>query len=178
MGFLDIFVPKWNNRDPEIRLSAVVEMTNLKRLTSIAKEDSNGEVRVAAIKRLGELADGESYGPYEDLETLLSDSEQTVRSAAVYSSGLMMKARREFNERKTQNCNVGELYNIILNANVEYDLVYGRLENKLIEIIKENNHPDIKSVAIDSIRYSCINDTQKEEMSKKLAEAGVEINGF
>jgi hypothetical protein len=55
MKFSDIFVPRWQNSNPEVRKRAVERLKDLKLLEQIAGMDENPEVCQAARLRLDML---------------------------------------------------------------------------------------------------------------------------
>ena len=57
MKFSDLFVPRWQNSNPDIRRRAVMRSKDLKLLTQISEKDLDNQVRQAAIKRIDDLKD-------------------------------------------------------------------------------------------------------------------------
>ena len=57
MGFrlMDLFVPKYNNKDPKVRKEAASTSTNKELLSMMAEKDDDRGVRETASKRLQEL---------------------------------------------------------------------------------------------------------------------------
>jgi hypothetical protein len=56
MKFRDLFLPKIARSNPEVRKRAVMEEENKELLANVVKNDSDGEVRRAARKRLQRLS--------------------------------------------------------------------------------------------------------------------------
>lgn len=54
MGFTDIFKPKYKHSDWEVRLSAVIELTDESKLIDIARNDPSRDVRGVAAKKIKE----------------------------------------------------------------------------------------------------------------------------
>ncbi len=52
MKFSDIFVPRWQNSNPTIRLKAIARLNDMKLLAQIAENDEDPEVCAAAHRRL------------------------------------------------------------------------------------------------------------------------------
>jgi hypothetical protein len=52
MTFKDLFRPKWKHSDPKIRIAAVKEITEGKKLSQIAKNDRDSSVRKEAVIKL------------------------------------------------------------------------------------------------------------------------------
>ena len=52
MKFQDIFVPRWQNSNPEVRAKAVARIKDLKLLEQIASNDESEKVRTMATARL------------------------------------------------------------------------------------------------------------------------------
>jgi len=57
MKFADIFVPKWQNSNPETRKKAVMKMTDVSLLAQIAEKDEDSEVRDIAGSRLSSISE-------------------------------------------------------------------------------------------------------------------------
>lgn len=55
MKFSDIFVPRWQNSNPKIRLKAVEKLNDMKLLAQIAEKDEDPEVCAVAQQRLESL---------------------------------------------------------------------------------------------------------------------------
>jgi hypothetical protein len=55
MKFSDIFVPRWQNSNPEVRKRAVERLKDLKLLAQIAEKDDDPGVSQAAMARLERL---------------------------------------------------------------------------------------------------------------------------
>jgi hypothetical protein len=55
MKFSDIFVPRWQNSNPEVRKRAVERIKDIKLLAQIAEKDDDRGVCQAARLRLDEL---------------------------------------------------------------------------------------------------------------------------
>ncbi len=55
MKFQDIFVPRWQNSNPETRIKAVTRLTDKKLLTQIMEMDDDERVRSTAREKLTEL---------------------------------------------------------------------------------------------------------------------------
>ncbi|WP_372680585.1 hypothetical protein [Desulfosarcina sp.] len=60
MKFSDIFVPRWQNSNPEVRKRAVERLKDLKLLAQIAENDDDPGVSQAAMTRLESLQVKES----------------------------------------------------------------------------------------------------------------------
>lgn len=72
-----IFGPRWESRDPEVRIQAIAEANEpelVQRLPVIARDDPDAGVRLAALKRLGDEA--------EWLRARSHDTDPAVREAA------------------------------------------------------------------------------------------------
>ncbi|MBL0715769.1 MAG: hypothetical protein JJV98_18945 [Desulfosarcina sp.] len=57
MRFQDIFVPRWQHSNPEVRINAVNRMTDKTLLLQIAEKDDDEVVCMAARDRLSELTE-------------------------------------------------------------------------------------------------------------------------
>lgn len=57
MKFADIFVPKWQHSNPEVRKKAVMGMKDTSLLFQISEKDADETVRDLASRRLGDLKD-------------------------------------------------------------------------------------------------------------------------
>ncbi len=57
MKFQDIFVPRWQHSNPEVRIKAVNRMSDKALLKQIADKDEDEMVCMAARERLMELSD-------------------------------------------------------------------------------------------------------------------------
>ncbi len=57
MKFQDIFVPRWQHSNPEVRIKAVNRMKDKSLLTQIAEKDDDEMVCMAARDRLSELSE-------------------------------------------------------------------------------------------------------------------------
>ena len=55
MKFSDLFVPRWQNSNPEIRKRAVERIKDIKLLSQIAENDDDAGVCQAALSRLDSL---------------------------------------------------------------------------------------------------------------------------
>jgi hypothetical protein len=55
MKFSDIFVPRWQNSNPEVRKRALERIKDIKLLTQIAEKDEDPGVCQAAASRLESL---------------------------------------------------------------------------------------------------------------------------
>ena len=55
MKFSDIFVPRWQNSNPEIRKRAVMRLKDIKLLEQIADKDEDSSVCELAASRLESL---------------------------------------------------------------------------------------------------------------------------
>ena len=55
MKFSDIFVPRWQNSNPEVRKKAVERLKDIKLLSQIAEKDDDPGVCRAAATRLESL---------------------------------------------------------------------------------------------------------------------------
>jgi hypothetical protein len=55
MKFSDIFVPRWQNSNPEVRKRAVERIKDIKLLTQIAEKDDDDGVCQAARLRLDSI---------------------------------------------------------------------------------------------------------------------------
>lgn len=52
MKFSDIFVPRWQNSNPEIRKKAILKLKDVKLIAQIAEKDPDDGVREVAAGRL------------------------------------------------------------------------------------------------------------------------------
>ena len=52
MKFSDIFVPRWQNSNPETRKKAIMKLKDAKLIAQIAEKDPDEDVRYAAASRL------------------------------------------------------------------------------------------------------------------------------
>jgi hypothetical protein len=52
MKFQDLFVPRWQHSNPDVRKRAVGRMTDIKMLQQIAEKDDNEMVRQTAAEQL------------------------------------------------------------------------------------------------------------------------------
>ena len=57
MKFSDLFVPRWQNSNPEVRRKAVMRSTDMKLLSQISEKDVDLQVRQAAQQRIDDLKD-------------------------------------------------------------------------------------------------------------------------
>ena len=57
MKFSDLFVPRWQNSNPDVRTRAVMKNTDVKLLMQISEKDLDDQVRQAALKRIDDLKD-------------------------------------------------------------------------------------------------------------------------
>ena len=57
MKFQDIFVPRWQHSNPEVRIKAVNRMKDKSLLMQIVEKDDDEMVCMAARDRLSELSD-------------------------------------------------------------------------------------------------------------------------
>ena len=55
MKFQDLFVPRWQNSNPQVRAKAVEKIKDVKLLAQIAEMDEDAGVRNAASSRLVNL---------------------------------------------------------------------------------------------------------------------------
>jgi hypothetical protein len=55
MKFQDIFVPRWQNSNPETRIKAVMRLNDKKLLSQIVEMDEDDRVRSTAREKLAEL---------------------------------------------------------------------------------------------------------------------------
>jgi hypothetical protein len=55
MRFSDLFVPRWQNSNPQVRIKAIGRLKDTKLLAQIAEKDEDIEVRDAASTRLESL---------------------------------------------------------------------------------------------------------------------------
>lgn len=55
MRFSDIFVPRWQNSNPQVRIKAIGRLKDAKLLSQIAEKDDDVEVREVATNRLESL---------------------------------------------------------------------------------------------------------------------------
>jgi hypothetical protein len=55
MRFSDIFVPRWQNSNPKVRIKAIGRLKDTTLLAQIAEKDDEVEVREAAAARLEAL---------------------------------------------------------------------------------------------------------------------------
>jgi hypothetical protein len=55
MRFSDIFVPRWQNSNPQVRIKAIGRLKDAKLLAQIVEKDDAVEVREAAAARLESL---------------------------------------------------------------------------------------------------------------------------
>jgi hypothetical protein len=55
MKFQDLFVPRWQHSDPDVRKRAVGRMKDVKILRQIAEKDDNEMVRQTALEQLKQL---------------------------------------------------------------------------------------------------------------------------
>ncbi|MDJ0722048.1 MAG: hypothetical protein QNJ04_10470 [Desulfobacterales bacterium] len=56
MKFQDIFVPRWQHSNPEVRIKAVNRMSDQSLLKQIVEKDEDEMVCMAARERLAELS--------------------------------------------------------------------------------------------------------------------------
>ena len=57
MKFSDLFVPRWQNSNPDVRRRAVMKSTDEKLLMQISEKDLDDQVRQAALQRIDDLKD-------------------------------------------------------------------------------------------------------------------------
>ena len=57
MKLSDLFVPRWQNSNPDVRTRAVMKTTDVKLLMQISEKDLDDQVRRAALKRIDDLKD-------------------------------------------------------------------------------------------------------------------------
>lgn len=57
MKFSDLFVPRWQNSNPDVRRRAVMKTTDVKLLMQISEKDLDNQVRQTALKRIDDLKD-------------------------------------------------------------------------------------------------------------------------
>ena len=57
MRFRDIFVPRWQHSNPEVRIKAVQRMSDKSLLQQIAEKDEDEMVRMAARDRVAEISE-------------------------------------------------------------------------------------------------------------------------
>ena len=57
MRFQDIFVPRWQHSNPEVRIKAVNRMNDKSLLMQIAEKDEDEMVCMAARDRLSEISE-------------------------------------------------------------------------------------------------------------------------
>jgi hypothetical protein len=55
MRFSDLFVPRWQNSNPQVRIKAIGRLKDATLLSQIAEKDDDVEVREAATTRLEAL---------------------------------------------------------------------------------------------------------------------------
>ena len=55
MKFQDLFLPRWQHSNPEIRRNAIAQLKDSKLLAQIAEKDPDETVRNTAADRLSEL---------------------------------------------------------------------------------------------------------------------------
>ena len=55
MKFSDLFVPRWQHSNPEVRIKAIDRITDISLLTQISEKDEEERVRQTAEARLAEL---------------------------------------------------------------------------------------------------------------------------
>jgi hypothetical protein len=60
MRFSDLFVPRWQNSNPQVRIKAIGRLKDTKLLAQIADKDDEVTVREAATARLESLEVRES----------------------------------------------------------------------------------------------------------------------
>jgi hypothetical protein len=60
MRFSDLFVPRWQNSNPQVRIKAIGRLKDIKLLAQIVEKDEDIEVREAASERLDALQVRES----------------------------------------------------------------------------------------------------------------------
>jgi hypothetical protein len=60
MRFSDLFVPRWQNSNPQVRIKAIGRLKDTKLLAQIVDKDEAVEVREAAAARLESLEVRES----------------------------------------------------------------------------------------------------------------------
>jgi hypothetical protein len=60
MRFSDLFVPRWQNSNPQVRIKAIGRLKDTKLLAQIAEKDDEVAVREAATARLESLEVRES----------------------------------------------------------------------------------------------------------------------
>jgi hypothetical protein len=59
MKFQDLFVPRWQHSNPEVRKAAVERLRDIKLLKQIAEIDEHQSVREAALSQLNQLTDSQ-----------------------------------------------------------------------------------------------------------------------
>jgi hypothetical protein len=59
MKLRDLFVPRWDHSNPEVRIKAIARVENLDVLRHISERDDDPEVREAASDRLLQIAEQE-----------------------------------------------------------------------------------------------------------------------
>lgn len=59
MKLRDLFVPRWDHSNPEVRKKAIARVENLDVLRHISERDDDPEVREAASDRLLQIAEQE-----------------------------------------------------------------------------------------------------------------------
>ena len=57
MKFSDLFVPRWQKSNPDVRRRAVMRSNDVKLLMQISEQDLDNQVRQAALKRIDDLKD-------------------------------------------------------------------------------------------------------------------------
>ena len=57
MKFQDIFVPRWQHSNPEVRIKALQRIKDKSLLMQIVEKDEDEMVRMAARDRLAEMAE-------------------------------------------------------------------------------------------------------------------------
>ena len=57
MKFRDLFVPRWDHSNPEVRKKAIARIENTELLMQIAERDDDPMVRDTASERLVQIAD-------------------------------------------------------------------------------------------------------------------------
>ena len=70
----NLFAPKWQHADSNVRLQALDQLSDANIIESLAKQDSNEAVRLKAIGMLSQL---------ESLSTLFNDKSKTIKQAAI-----------------------------------------------------------------------------------------------
>lgn len=186
MGLFDLLKPKWKNSDDTIRLGAVKELTDERKLTSVVQKDSNVQIRIAAIATLGSLADGHDFGPSEDLAVWLADPDPKIRAEAARACSKFMSARALWNdaglkagidsllENKQNDLGVGDVINFSANLNIEYTLIYSKIEDMLIQMLQSDNDPDARSAADSAVKLIRTATKDNDEIAKKLTKAGID----